>query len=249
MLRLYLDESNQEQVGSFTVAGYVFDPLGARRLEEPWRQALDSARLPRFRMSEFENRQGPYAAWSDEYRHAFLNQLISIIHKTARFQVAVAVDLEAFEVLAPSVQSMLPDLTPYTLAVVTTLSDVAQATGGTEPIAYVLDQIPKGRTNVIDVFDFVLRDQRRGRRPAYNFTSLTSADSTLVPHLQAADMLAYESAKEAARAFGRSVRPVRESGRRLVTGGGMTVPVGRLFTAEALRAYFERVCEGTEVSE
>jgi hypothetical protein len=100
------------------------------------------------------------------------------------------------------------------------------------------------------VFDFIVRERRWRPRPGYNLASSPIwTDSKLVPQLQAADMLAYESAKEAARALRRSERRVRESGRRLVTGGGMTVPVGRLYTAEALRAYFERLGEGWEPPE
>jgi hypothetical protein len=251
VLAVYLDESKlPEKI--FTIAGYAFAPEGAQRFEKLWGRALASARPPlsRFHMSECESLKGPYAAWREPYKRAFLNRLASIIHGTARFQVAVAVDLEAFDVLAPSVQHILPGLDHYTLAVITVFSDLAKATGGAEPIAYVLDQIGKGKTNILEVFDFVIRERRWRPRPGYNLASSPIwTDSTLVPQLQAADMLAYESAKEAARVLRSSERPVREIGRRLVAGGGMTVPIGRVYTAEALQAYFERLREGWEPPE
>jgi hypothetical protein len=59
VLRVYLDESEQEQARVFTVAGHVFDPSGARRFEKPWRRAPDSAQLPRFLMSELEKSKAP----------------------------------------------------------------------------------------------------------------------------------------------------------------------------------------------
>jgi hypothetical protein len=222
VLAAYVDESRQSEARVFVVAGYVFDPEGVRRFEEQWRRALDSAQLSRFHMSDFENRMGPYAAWRDKYRHEYLNHLIDIIKGTTKFSVAVAVDIDSYNRLSTDDKAVLNGATPYALAFSSFIERIANASGSNDTIAYVLDQAPKGqgKDHILKEYGYFCKHPREAEQLRLRIDSITWNNSTLVPHLQAADILAYEHAKEVAYFLGRSERSVRQSARILVTGPG-----------------------------
>lgn len=251
MVIAFLDESEQREVGVFAVAGYIFAPDNCRHFEEGWRQTLESVRPPldELHMSDFENRQGPFHDWTNEYRIDFLKRLIGVIHLTAMYQIGIAVDSRALAALSREDRLILgsrrAEATPFSVAVLEFLTLSGKMVTNAESIAFVLDEA-SGRERVTEEFAFYNENREFAHRElGINLHSFTWASSALTPPLQAADILAYEYAKESARINRRSQRTMRKSYDVLAKGFPEDRYAQRQIGAKKLRYYVD-VTRGVE---
>lgn len=220
MLYVYADESEQRSFEVFTVAAYVFDDLGLRRFEVEWKAALDDEGLTWFHMTDFENYKGEYTDWTRERHDQFIIRLIEIIRGTVFCGSACSLDLAALTSLTDLDRQLVGS--PYAHCVSRCLSLVATQklylAPRDETTAWIFDDDAKGTAKKgVGVLQQLFEQMRSDEelRTWFGIGPDARASSRSLVPLQAADVLAYEAAKEAVRTFGRSDRPLRKSAERL----------------------------------
>jgi len=207
----------------------------ALKFGRDWNRAIQAYGITRFHMTDYENRRDEF---KDRPRSARmvrrLQRLHNIINDTIVMGYWVTVDLSAYDLLSEDEKRWSMD--PYRIAVVTLLARMSKRLNevGRKPadrIAYVLDRIDKGHGELKEVFDQLAVDQDWD---AYRLGSMTWAKSVNVPHLQAADIIAYEMAKKVTTELGRGVDKYRQSLLNLTRGpaakkyGGIHIGPGNL---------------------
>lgn len=213
VLTAYIDESEQAKLQVFAIGGYVFDRSGQRLFEWKWKRALKSKGLSRFHMTDFESGWGEFKGWSEKDRHQFFARIVEIIKSTSLIEFSVAIDLDAFSTLSADDRVTLNNPTAYSLCLETSFAKIAQrvrSLPNPEPVAYIANRVSRGAgkdriTAAWDVYS------RLDMKEEYRLGSMSWGDSRLIPHLQAADIWAYEIAKAVTTRIGRSDRPIRES--------------------------------------
>lgn len=219
MLAAYFDESGTHANSPVVaVAGYVAPVSEWLRFENEWRFFLKEAGVDYFRMSEFENRQGPFANWNKDKRIDVLTKLLKTIQFRIHLGVGAATVIQDFEAVA---HKFNPPCSAYAFSIVQCLNFVgewADECGHTQPIAYYFEN-GAGYNSEIDFWrQRILNKETTKRR--YRFGSLTVIDKRDFPPLQAADILAYESYKEMCNFHlkGETPLPLRKSFELLGTG-------------------------------
>ena len=233
MVATYLDASTTHDDDNpiFAVAGYVSTNLRwYHDFSAPWTGVLAREGLEYFHMTDFENRQGPYRDWDDSRRERVITELLDIIGKSVMHGVGAAVVLRDFEALSPDDRAFLrnPNFL-CTMCCAQYLRKWISRQPTPAGIAYVCESGEQGEGDVGDG----LRENMRV--PASRVLSVTFAGKEKYPQLQSADILAYETAKQALRSAGLSSRRnVRKSMRRLLKSVHHD---GGYFDADGLRRY------------
>lgn len=194
MLAAYFDESGTHK-GSpiLAVAGYVSTVPKWKRFQREWMEALRTAKVDCFHMSEYENRKGIFADWSQRKRIAVIKRLTEIIKTNALHGVAAAVIVNDYKEIVGQAKGTF---SPYTFCVVRCMVQIARWAKKSYQegrIAYIFEngagyggEIEKKKMDLIS--NTLVKE-------AYRYQSLTFCNKrTLIP-LQAADVIAYETMK------------------------------------------------------
>lgn len=210
LYQVNLDESGTHR-GSRAVAvgGFVSTATRWERFAQEWQDALRAWGLRYFHMTDFESRHGPYASWGETQRKERLNTLLDIIHRYAMSSIGCIIQLEAFErLMSDKAKQWCGDA--YGLASIACYRKIAET--ASDPgidglLDIVMDRGVPGFGALHDIFGAGREDAEWLNQN--RIASLAVRDKELWCPLQAADILAYELYKQAARQFGGDKRVTR----------------------------------------
>ena len=205
MLNGYYDESYDHRV--YAVGGFLATRMAWSKFFEPaWASLLRRNDLDFFHMTEFETRRGPYEDWSNDKRLFEIKEVLTIIRRTVRFAVGVAIEQSVFDVIGPR----LGVRHPYHLCAHFCLLRVAMWRKDNDPTnARIASFFECGAEGAGDLLAGI-KDLRRVKSAAVS-GPLTFAKKTELLPLQAGDIIAYEAFKQALRDTGHDDRPRRQS--------------------------------------
>jgi len=232
MLAAYLDESGTHvESPVLAVAGFLAPQGHWLEYESKWSGVLEKWGLSTFHMVEYENRQGPYAQFSNEQRKELLASLIDIIRATVWVGVAAAVVKKDYDAICQAERITFGS--PYSLCAnecIRLLKRWMDAQRVPERITFMFELGAQGAADIHGAFGAAHAiDPDR-----YHLQGLHFVSKSQYSQLQAADILAYETPKQAIRTLGLDPRELRKSLDRLLRG----VPVeNSLLDAHSLPDY------------
>jgi len=215
MLRAYFDRSELPKYGIAVVAGYLSHVDLWDRFEPDWRKILRLEGLEFFHMADYVARQGPYKGWSDRRRLKVIKQLISVIDHVSLYHFATGLRTTDLDALIPKKQQHR-ELPPYGLCAICAAAGImawVRDRGSPSPIACVFESGDEHGGQIVDAFSSAKRksDELDRRLLSWSFE-----DKRKIWGLQAADLLAYEAARQAVLNLGLRDHPVRQSLLRLL---------------------------------
>lgn len=206
-LQVYVDESAPGEPGRwdvFTLGGVGIDHSKVSRFDREWKRALRFAPVPleRFHTTDWENSWQEYRGWSEEERLRLFHQLCAVISRSVTFAVSCSIDLRGYKELTLHQRGVIGS-SRYGICFQSCHARVRAwqlAQERDAPVDYVLDQTPPlGAAGEIPELVRLFW--------AAEISSISFADARIFPGLQAADIIAYEMAKQAAHELGRAAQP------------------------------------------
>lgn len=197
----YFDESGtHRQSKVVVVAGFVAPESNWEAFASLWEKLLAEYGLDSFHMNAFENRFGKFKKMTEEKRQEIHRRLLFAINSSLLQGVAIAVSRSAYDDVytvrgqGPKARKLIQS--PYSfcaLACVTRAIMWSQQQGNTKPIATIFEH-GAGPGEIINAHRAL-----RGRLPLWRdgWGALTFETRDMHLPLQAADILAYNSYKEA----------------------------------------------------
>jgi len=191
LLEAYFDESHRK-TGLLCVAGYVFASPQAKKLTREFRAAFDA--YGGFHMVDLVHRRANYRGISDAERHRLVRQAVAIVKQRFSYGVAVTVDSSEYEAKAPrwirGFGNAYPFLCHMAMAAV---AKVVADHGERGPITYVYEA---GHPYEAEARHAVHQmSQTQELRDHYLYSGDAFLPKKDAVPLQAADLLAWESAK------------------------------------------------------
>ncbi len=217
----YLDESGDHQGSpAVVVAGYVSSATRWRAFSEEWNARLVRWHIPAFHMTDFENRRGCFASWSNDERESRLDELLAVIKKHTLRSIAYVIRKQQFDNLNLSKPAKKLCGDAYGVAAIGcwyNLSLLLRDPRNNGYVEYIMDSRSRGSGSLLDIY------RKQCEDPAWveqtRLLGLSFKDHRLSQPLQAADILAYEVYKQADRQFGANTRKTRYPLRKLAVLG------------------------------
>ncbi len=233
MLRAYFDRSELfKPEGVVAVAGYLSPAEGWIDFEKRWREVLSDCRIRCFHMTDFEAGQGEFLGWSKVKKLDCIKRLLGIINRTVAFGGAASVRTADY-VAVPDADRKPPVYAfCATQAVVQVMRWIRDRRRSAAPVACVFELGDEGAGAITDALNSAKRRYSEFDKRLWSVSF--ESKMNMVP-LQAADLLAYETAKQVLRNTGLDQRPIRKSLKRLLT---RTEHAGIYFDAKKLRELF-----------
>lgn len=125
----FFDASGTPNSGAIlVVSGFISTAKRWKQFEREWAQLLREAKIPYFRMSEFNSHQGPFKAWrgKDNKRQAFLRRLLRIVVSHAAQSFAAGVVLADWQRCNTYYQLDEKDFSPFSLCAWTCIDRVRE---------------------------------------------------------------------------------------------------------------------------
>ncbi len=207
----YFDESGTHDGSpAVSVAGYVSTDDRWTAFGADWRCALDEFELGYFHMTDFANRAGRYASWTEGERRDRFERLVAIINKHAMASVGTVIQRELYERLVTGAARQRSGGL-YGLAAVSCAMtmDKRLPTAPDQQVAYVFESGAPGHGQL----ERILRDNMHDpEAPDHvRIVSVGFENKRQLTPLQAADILAYELYKHLPRQLGLDHRPIRRT--------------------------------------
>lgn len=202
MFACYFDASGKtsDVTGSgdpaIALAGYIAPAKAWDRFGKDWRRLLHRFGLQYAHQKDFAHSSGQYRGWSEWKRRAYVRKGAEIINQTAHLGVVTAVLLKDWQKIVSEVRG---PASAFYFVTVECLKQVAlwgEKTGLGEPIRYFFESGDGHDAEVLGIAPKIRTDP--DMVDGYRLDSITLADKrdrALGPGLQAADWLAWESAK------------------------------------------------------
>lgn len=209
VLQAFVDDSTQEKDGVLALAGYLWNEQEARHFDTAWRPRIKAWGLSRWHMTDWESGYEEFVGWPDSKKDKRLQALHQIINRTMTVGVWLALDRRAYQTLTKAQQRPIGN--EYMLCArlfIAVVSKYLKELQIKTTVAYVLDK-RQSMGPIRQAFDRLKQDDHFSVE--HHLGSLTTDSSLDVTHLQAADILAWEMAKEQAHALGRHDRPFRKT--------------------------------------
>ena len=198
------DSGTHSESEAVTVAGYISTAEQWEIFNREWGEALKEWGLEFFHMTDFANRVGKYAEWTDQERRFRLARLVGITNRHTLASIGTAVPKRAFDqVFSKKAKRFVGGA--YGLAATAGFLQVVHILEPDYPsarIAYILEAGTNGSGEILKVFNWNYND--REQRPKLKLMSLKFEGKEFSP-LQAADILAYELYRLAPHAIGADV--------------------------------------------
>jgi len=205
---VYFDESGtHDDSEAAVVAGFVSNETKWKAFSQSWQKVLADSGLGYFRMSEFENRRGQFAGWTENEKRTLLSKLLPIIHEHTFWSIGCIVLRQQFDELVSSeAKEICGDA--YGFAALICWRNLGQLFQSED--AWMDCRMEAGAKGSGSLELLVEEDLKfPSWREAHRIHSLSFLDKREFPPLQAADILAYELYKQSSRIFGEEKRPVR----------------------------------------
>ncbi|MCC6129928.1 MAG: hypothetical protein IT186_08355 [Acidobacteria bacterium] len=199
----FFDETGHARSSAFVgVAGFVSTGGAFSAFDLTWREVLACAGVPSFHAREFAHSIGPFSDWNrdEPKRRRFLKGLLGAITRARLLPIAACIDTSRAKTpLVPPHQHMGGPYFACLLAASRRAIDHARNLETPRVVDFVVARTSEYRGEAFQVRDRLLEDPLRRSLTG----SLEIAEARDVPALQAADLLAYEMAKEVARLAAR----------------------------------------------
>ncbi|MGI0085482.1 MAG: DUF3800 domain-containing protein [Nitrososphaerales archaeon] len=230
LLRAFFDESEREN-GLVCVAGYVFASEQARELAKEFR--AEFARYGGFHMNELIPKRRGYKNISDDERNRLIESAVNIVRERFSYGVAVTVNKHEYEAQAPRFIRGFKNAYPFLCHLaMSAVPYLAERNGDHRLVHYVFEAGHPFEPEAMFAVGQVAKVPELKTHYRYaGHSFLPKADA--VP-LQAADLLAWETAKFKDETLDQRVR-------------GMRLSLRSLFTADTKR-YQVSFCEGATLT-
>ncbi len=222
MLSAFFDRSELPRQGVVAIGGFLGPAEYWVRVQDEWSAVLRQHGVTCFHMTDFENRQGEFRGWSNPRRESVIKQLIGILKRNTFLLVGTGLLLSHYSSFSKEDQRMLGH--PYAISakIATALMfrwmEKAAKTLGSEfanvPVGFFFELGDEGAGELAQVFQ---SEQASG--PLRNrIVSISFERKCNFAGLQAADIAAYEVAKQLIRSIGVDTRPIRKSLQGILRG-------------------------------
>ena len=212
VLNGYFDASgNHKGSGAVAVAGFLARAPDWVEFSARWQLALSECGLSEagFHMTDFANGAPPYDTWTDEQKRQRLARLLTIITERKATSFGIVVRRHEFdECLSDRAHKICGDV--YGLAVIACFMEIGNLIHDIDVDAwdsYVFEAGDEGSGQVLRAFKHNIKDLVQKERMRLLSLRFEPKDKFLP--LQAADILAYELYRDAARKMGSHSRPAR----------------------------------------
>lgn len=213
VVEAYFDESGHSADSSVVAVAGIAAPVEIWRwFDRAWQALLEAGGISHFHMVQLENRRGEFADWTEDFRHAFLQNLIQILRMPDFFPFGIAFLMEDWNAMPQWRREWFKD--PYATGVSIMMQIVAGSFSNLDKLNFVFDRIPRLTGAANDASDFA----RSEARPKGIIGSFRFASSQDTLPLQAADFIAYEFGKYARNRVSDPERPVRWTMEKLAEG-------------------------------
>lgn len=216
MLRAYFDASVIPE-GVAAVAGYVASMRTWEQFDPAWKAVLDAYGLKYFHMTDWEAREEQFKDWQDDKRHDCFGRLVEVIRATRLQPVAFALLVSEYREVVAGYERVLSSSEwerfrePFSCCATNAIGVMLnrlKKNNINEPVACVFDQGDVGMRDVIEGYH---RSSQASEEVRKRLDSVTTGHKEKFLGLQAADPLAFESAKHLLRRRGLTSRKVRTS--------------------------------------
>lgn len=222
VLEAYLDESGSHDASKvFALGGYLAPPDEWEIFDGHWRSTLKRAGIKVFHMRDYVACRREFEGWGDTSRINLLKELAEVIHRRDIWGVHYAINLEAYEKVAPNwARQKARAISPYLICMQFCIREITKELEKrgkpAEQIAFVFDQHGEWASRIVGCY---LEVQRRVPEHSKVMGPISFGTRTDNCRLQAADLLAYESYKEVFSKIFEPKRPPRKSFEELVRKG------------------------------
>lgn len=211
----YLDET--ETTGHrpvFSVAGVIFKKESAIEQAEAWKLMLGRWGLPFFHMTDCANGNGVFKEFSNHDRDKIAREAIGIIRDTVSAYVYVTIEISAFEKELEIIRYLGG---PYEWCAISIFPSVAgwcEKNSDVSEVHYFFEDGAYGKANASYRISEMLSDPTH--RSECKYAGLSFVEKQKSPGVQAADVVAWHSGKDAKRAF--AGEPRRKDFEALIAG-------------------------------
>ena len=191
---VYFDESGTHSNSeAAVVAGFLSNETQWVAFSQKWQQVLADSGLEYFRMSQFENRRGPFVGWTKDKREELLNKLLPIIHDHTFRSIGCVVMKKSFDtILSGAAKLACGDA--YGLAALGCWRHLSLVLQEADVwMDCLMEDGAKGKGAIQDIFE--AGSKRPKWREDHRIRLLSFQQKRVAP-LQAADILAYELYKQ-----------------------------------------------------
>lgn len=195
LVETYFDESGtHEGAAALCVAGYIIERGQSERMADEWRAVLAKYNLPYFHMVDAAPGNGVFAGIPVKERALIVANMIGIIKRRTVQGLAVALDMKSFEARFGAASFFG---NPYTLCVHQMMTGVAawaEATSYNGKIAYFFEAGHASQTEANNILTIASKDSKISAEMHYGGHAFVPKE--MAPQLQAADLLAWQWAKD-----------------------------------------------------
>jgi len=215
IFRGYFDESYNSKV--FTLSCLASDPVGWGEIERGWKLCLAAKnralraqgrqQISRYHAADCSSRQGEFSDWTTEEQIAFVKQLMPNLSRgrawvnTVSYSIPLEDFVKEFDIKGDPIPTCYQELVKFVmLEMVAQIRETQQKARSARPVAYILfhERCPQDGM-YLAAFNAMMND------PTFTGKEYFSTIAPLgwehcIP-LQPADMVAYETFKEAERQF------------------------------------------------
>jgi hypothetical protein len=206
---VYLDESGTHE-GSpvMAVAGYVFKSVQAHRFSREWGRALERFKLPYAHMTDCATGNGAYKDMSLEDRIQTEKTLIPLIRNRSAVGFSIAVRPGYYE---EKMRGHIFPVSPYSFCLITCVHAISQWAyqNGADKVSYFFEAGHRHQNEANTIMGHIHGSS------AFGYVSHAFIDKKFALPLQAADMLAWQSAHFLKRR-GEGHKPMRKDFKALV---------------------------------
>jgi hypothetical protein len=198
----YVDDSGRGQPPVFVLAGFVASAERWAIFADEWKAALEGPHargpLAYFKMREAAHFHGQFERWSEADRDALLLRLIGVIEKCLPTGIATVVPQDDFRKIFKGKISRQMD-SPYMLSFYSIMQGmirIQHQIGTAEPVDFIFDEQGKEIGRALEAWKYFTKFTPPGTEAMHGERPISGDDRKLVP-LQAADLLAWRTRREA----------------------------------------------------
>jgi hypothetical protein len=228
VIRGYIDESysGDQRSGVFTLSCLFIRQESLAWIELAWLKAIEDTNadlvakgkrpISRYHATECNSRKNEFEGWDEEERNAFVRKLFKVLRNHQTTHMSFSVDLrDLLEIWPENITDAL-SFAYNTLMklIMLEIGRIMEEERMSEKIEFVFERGP-GDAALIGAYDAMMADPSFKYKAA--FRSIVRNDWSRSMSLQIADLVAYESYKEASRQTSTVARGRRKSLEALLT--------------------------------